>query len=78
MAGLSHVFTAPTEACDNCAGQAEDHLIVTDTSPITAMLSDYVAKQPEKLASLEPRDVVPFLKENLRWRVLDVSYLLCS
>jgi hypothetical protein len=26
-----------------------------------------------KLKSLEPDDVLPFLRRNLRWRILDVS-----
>jgi hypothetical protein len=30
------------------------------------------------LASLEKADVIAFLKENLHWRITDVSFTLCD
>ena len=71
IAGTNHVFTAPSRACDNCGKQAEAGLRVSDTTPITPILLDYVTNGT--LSSLHPIDVVPFLKTNLHWRTVGVS-----
>ena len=71
LAGINHVFAAPAAACDNCARQGEDHLVIGNTKPITSMLLDYV--KIGKLANLQPDVVVPFLRSNLDWRVIGVS-----
>lgn len=72
LAGVTHVFAAPVEACDNCGSQAEQAHLVTSTSAITSLLLDYV--ESGKLASMEARDVEPFLVKNLKWRVQTVSF----
>ncbi|KAI9719091.1 MAG: hypothetical protein M1812_003721 [Candelaria pacifica] len=71
LGGLTHIFSAPVEACDNCGRQAEQNLQVTSTNPITPMLHDYVGNGT--LASLHPDDVVPFLRTNLHWRVVGIN-----
>ena len=73
--GLTHIFTAPKEACDNCGKQEEQSQLVTSTSPITSLLLDYV--EVEKLESMSPEHVKPFLIKNLKWRIQTVSQL-CS
>jgi len=70
MAGLNHIFTSTREACDNCGYQMEEGHLVTDTNPITPMLLDYI--EIGQLADLTPANVVPFLIENLKWRVVTV------
>ena len=77
MAGLTHIFTAPREACDACAYGA-DHstaeagpVIATSTSPITPMLRDYI--QIGELEGLALEQVVPFLTKKLYWRVVGIN-----
>ncbi|KAK0663837.1 Tyrosinase [Lasiodiplodia hormozganensis] len=71
LAGITHVFAAPKDACDNCALQSDEGLRVTGTTTITPILLDYV--EDGQLPSIAPPDVVPFLKKNLIWRVADVN-----
>lgn len=71
FAGVTHVFASPTEVCDNCGKQEHQAHLVTSTSPITSLLIDYVEKG--QLASMEAKDVEPFLVKNLKWRVQTVS-----
>lgn len=71
IAGTNYIFTAPSRACDNCGIQAEAGLRVSDSTPITPILLDYVSNGT--LSSLYPIDVVPFLKTNLHWRTVGVS-----
>jgi len=71
LAGMTHIFAAPVELCDNCGRQEQQAQIVTNTSPITSMLLDFV--EIGELADLEAENVVPFLKKRLRWRVTTVS-----
>lgn len=70
FAGVSHIFTAPREACDNCGRQEEQALLVTSTTPITSLLLDYV--EAGQLGSMDPHDVEPFLVGKLKWRVQSV------
>ena len=70
-AGLSHIFAAPAEACDNCGRQRLQAHLVTSTAPITPMLLDYV--KIGELADLSPEKVKGFLVKMLKWRVIDVS-----
>jgi tyrosinase len=74
LAGTSHNFAAPVEQCDNCGRQDQQGLLVTDTTPITPMLMDYVLKG--NLEDLTPEKVEPFLVKNLRWRILKVCLRL--
>jgi len=70
LAGLNHVFAAPVEACDNCGRQGEQAHLVTSTSPVTALLLDYV--EIGGLESMRPEHVDPFLRKNLKWRAYKV------
>lgn len=74
LAGTTHVFASPNEACDNCGKQEHQAHLVTSTSPITSLLLDYV--EAGRLASMEARDVEPFLVKNLKWRIQTVSFPL--
>lgn len=73
LAGLSYIFAAPREGCDNCGSQAEQALVVRDTSPITSQLLDYV--EIGQLESMRPEHVKPFLIDRLRWRIYTVSFV---
>lgn len=69
--GVTHIFAAPVEACDNCGRQQEQATLVTSTTPVTSLLLDYV--EIGELNSMEADDVNPFLVKNLKWRVQSVS-----
>ena len=71
LAGTSHIFAAPTEACDNCGNQQRQAHLVTDTSAITPILLDYV--EIGRLTDLRAQNVKPFLVKNLEWKVATVS-----
>ena len=68
--------------CENCRRQRESRQRYRDFVPLTKMLVDYQRSgevQPPapatdgmSLRSLDPDDVVPFLKRNLHWRVIGV------
>ena len=68
LIGLTHIFTSPIEACPNCAEQATEKVLVRNTVPFTSQLLDYVSIG--QLNSMEPDDVLKFLKGRLRWRVV--------
>ncbi len=55
-------------------------MLVSDIASISPRLTDYYEKGTKVgddiLGSLEPEDVVPFLKNHLEWRAADVS--ICS
>lgn len=77
LAAIDHVFSAPRDACDNCAIRSDENTtLVTGTSSISPILLDYI--KIGKLRSLGPDDVVPFLQRNLYWRVLGVRRILPS
>ena len=67
-AGMSYIFTAPVEACDNCGRQDQQATLVQGTTALTPILMDYV--QIGELESLSPAHVKPFLIKNLKWRVV--------
>ena len=71
LAGISYIFAAPREGCDNCGSQYEQATVVRDTSAITSQLLDYV--DVGQLESLRPEHVQPFLIDRLRWRIYTVS-----
>ena len=71
LGGASTVIAAPVQVCDNCKGQDADKLVVTDTTNITPILLDF--KHIGQLPDLAPKNVVPFLKERLKWRVVTVN-----
>jgi tyrosinase len=64
------VFAAPIEACDNCGRDKEKQALVADTTDITPILLDYV--KVSKLSDLSAGQVVTFLKNRLKWRVVTV------
>ena len=42
LAGLNHIFAAPCEVCSNCGDLEAAGQLVSDTSPITPLLLDYL------------------------------------
>src|SRR5262245_37366485 len=72
LAGINHIFVAPSDTCANCELQAEEGALAYDTNPVTSFLIRYV-RNSSQLQSLHPDQVVPFLKTNLHWRVVGVS-----
>ena len=71
LAGVTHNFASPVEACDNCGQQERQGHIVTGTLAITPILKDYVLTH--ELADLTPGSVEPFLVKRLKWRIVRVS-----
>ena len=71
LAGTTYIFSSPIEICENCQIQQEHGHLVSDTTPITPILMDYI--KIGHLASLDPDHVKPFLTDRLRWRVQTVS-----
>ncbi|KIX96367.1 uncharacterized protein Z520_08145 [Fonsecaea multimorphosa CBS 102226] len=72
LGGISHIFAAPVEACDNCHMQAVNlNHLQTDTAGITSTLLDYMLTGD--LADLSPENVKPFLVKNLKWRVVTAT-----
>lgn len=70
LAGLNHVFAAPTQLCDNGDPQDEQGLIITNTAVITSVLRDFI--EIGELGGLEKEDVIPFLQRRSKWRILTV------
>jgi len=56
-----------TTACGKCKSDAESHVIITGTVPLTAGLIDQYKKG--NLGSMDKENVLPYLKDNLHWRV---------
>jgi tyrosinase len=56
-----------TTGCEKCQSDADRELIVTGIIILTEALIDRVTAG--ELRSLTPEDVVPYLKENLHWRI---------
>lgn len=76
LAGITHIFAAPENLCDNCGRQDQQGTLVTNTVPITSLLLDYVKNG--RLESLRPEHVKPFLTRGLKWRVVSVSSFIRS
>ncbi|KAG8825286.1 hypothetical protein FRC17_008757 [Serendipita sp. 399] len=53
--------------CERCRNDAERHLPVTGMIPLTGALGDRLGK--DKLRSLTPELVVPYLRRELHWRI---------
>lgn len=68
-------------SCANCARQATSGDKYGDLIPLTSTLISFAQSHEQQppgaeglvLDSLEPDDVVPFLKRNLHWRVTDLE-----
>ena len=71
LAATNHIFTAPTQLCANCADQALAQETYNDSEFLTPMLQDLVDKG--RLPDLSVSTIVPYLKQNLHWRVLDIG-----
>ncbi|KAK3393358.1 common central domain of tyrosinase-domain-containing protein [Podospora didyma] len=65
---VSVLGRAPETQCGKCRHDTANGLMVSGTVPLTsALLQDIVNEGV--LASLKPEDVVPHLRENLKWKV---------
>ncbi|KAK9413322.1 putative tyrosinase [Seiridium unicorne] len=71
LAGNTHIFAAPAEACDNCGQQRDAAQLESGTVPINPILLDHVIAG--SLVDITPDRVKRFLVQNFRWRVIDVS-----
>lgn len=83
--GFTGIFASDSDiGCANCNQQRERGMLYADVIPITPALINYLeaatggdgtgtlpADDMRTLRNLEPEHVVPFLKRNLRWRILD-------
>lgn len=74
LAGYTHIFAAPVEACGECEQQHDVRQKQSDTVPMNRILLNH--KIAGNLANLSPDRVEPFLVNNLRWMVVNVSVLL--
>jgi len=64
-----------TGGCGKCKTDAEENLMITGTVPLTAALLKEFKKG--NLGSVEKQNVIPYLKENLHWRVTLVFSIAC-
>ena len=81
--GFSGIFTSDAAVeCTNCERERASDVMYVDVIPITSTLFDYLEKEPKseglirdgvirKIKNMEPSEVVPFLKEHLKWRIVD-------
>lgn len=90
QAGFTGVFASGLDSgCANCAKNQEDDILVEDVVPLTTILYDYLdAKDGSEnlirdgdittIRDLEPERVVPFLTEQLQWRMIDLESTLLA
>jgi len=84
--GEIYAFVDPVEfdkgGCENCAKQKRERLKTTGQIPLTnVLLTRFKQQIPHDtesggiavLASMNPEDVISFLKTQFHWRVTDVS-----
>ena len=83
--GFSGVFTSPQESsCASCRAHEAADVLSEDVVSLTLYLPDYLASNPvsqglltegtlRTIPNLEPASVVPFLKEQIAWRVTTVD-----
>ncbi|KAK6400338.1 hypothetical protein LTR81_024387 [Elasticomyces elasticus] len=82
--GFSGIFaSAPGSGCRNCTKNQD--MVYEDTVPLTSQLTGYLATSSASntflpdgrtIQSVEVDRVVPFLKDNLTWRVVDTTGVL--
>ncbi|KAK4239408.1 hypothetical protein C8A03DRAFT_42953 [Achaetomium macrosporum] len=60
---------AATTQCSKCRADAADELMVSGTVPLTSALLQDIVDEGEGVTSLDPEEVVPHLKANLKWKV---------
>ncbi|KAF3914599.1 Tyrosinase [Orbilia brochopaga] len=58
-------------ACSNCEQQSQDHTVVTGQVSLTNSILDDVEDPANHLNSLIPEEVIPYLQQNLHWRITD-------
>ena len=87
-AGFTGIFASPADSgCASCERNREEDILVEDIVPLTTFLYDYLDASPgsdslipdgqiKTIANLEPESVVPFLTENLQWRMIDLGSTL--
>jgi hypothetical protein len=81
-AGFTGVFASSSSSaeCPSCEKMREEDVIIGDIVPLTTILYDYINNDEliregaiKEIPSLEPEVVEPFLKENLKWRMIDLK-----
>ena len=83
--GFSGIFITTAEAvCANCDKQRARDFMYEDVVPITSTLVDYLDDNPiskdliqegtiRTIPNFEPANMKPFLKEHLKWRIVDTA-----
>ncbi|KAK3938775.1 hypothetical protein QBC46DRAFT_389579 [Diplogelasinospora grovesii] len=64
---VSVLGRSPDTQCGKCQTDMESQLMISGTVPLTSALLQDI--QEGQLQSLKPEDVVPHLRDNLKWRV---------
>ena len=89
-AGFAGIFATPAgSGCASCDQNREDDILYEDVVPLTTILYDYLDASPKSetlipnadiktIPNLKPESVVPFLAENLQWRMIDLGSNLLS
>lgn len=86
-AGFTGVFARSSNAiasCANCERQQQDDVYITDIIPLTTFLYEYLDSIPREhplirdaqiktIKNLTPEEVVPFLKENIKFVMIDAT-----
>ncbi|KAK0671041.1 hypothetical protein QBC41DRAFT_335569 [Cercophora samala] len=58
-----------TTKCAKCVTDAADELMISGTVPLTSALLQDIVNENTGLQSLQPEEVVPYLKKELKWKV---------
>ena len=84
-AGFMGVFASSADSgCASCKKNQEDDILVEDVIPLTTILYDYLDASAgsgdlirdgdiKTIPDLAPESVVPFLKEHLKWRMINLD-----
>ncbi|KXT08107.1 hypothetical protein AC579_9209 [Pseudocercospora musae] len=89
FAGIFARSAADIENCSNCQSQRDNDIVIEDIVPITTIFYDYLESDPHShdliregehktIPDLTPESVVPFLTEQLHWRIIDLGATLLS
>ncbi|EME77386.1 uncharacterized protein MYCFIDRAFT_83316 [Pseudocercospora fijiensis CIRAD86] len=84
FAGIFARSAADIENCSNCQSQRDNDIVIEDVVPITTILYDYLESEPhsrdlirdgehQTIRDLTAESVVPFLTEQLHWRIIDLA-----
>ena len=86
--GFTSVFASTLNSnCESCAVKQEEDILIEDVVPLTTTLYDYLDATDgsetlirdgnvKTIRDLGPEQVVPFLKEHLQWRIVDLGSTL--